>query len=155
MGTGERMARSKPRKKQVEKVRVERMTQHLENRIRKQDGNQLGDLFLGIAQDNPPFKKEGRTATEEIDLWFDRDPEAPLIVISIPPDDPPRVQVSINQHGIERELRLRGIGEEHPSWSAARRAAGPILTGLTRRFLADAAAMMARGEIPLGEQSGG
>lgn len=147
------MARSKPRKKKVEKVRMERMVEHLENRVRKQDTHLLSDLFLDIAQGNPPFKKEGRTRTEDIDLWFDTDPKAPLIVISMPPDDPPRVHVSTNQHAIERELRQRGIAEDHPSWDAARRAAGPILTGLTKQFLSDAAGMMARGEVALKEPS--
>lgn len=147
------MARSKPRKKKVEKVKLERMVEHLENRARKKDSSVLSDLFLDIIQDHPPFKKEGRTMTAEIDQWFDTDPEAPIIVISMPPDDPPRVQVSINQTAIERELRMRGIGEDHASWDTARRAAGPILSGLTKQSLADAAGMMARGEIPFLEPS--
>ena len=128
--------------------------EHLENRTRKAEVGLVHALVQGILRDHPPFKKDEPTEIEEIDRWFDTDPKAPLIVCSMPPgglahSDPPRIEISINQHAVERELRARGVGEEHPSWDVARRAVGPILCDMTKEAMAEAAKMMVHGEIPI------
>lgn len=142
------MARSRPRKSKVMKVRQERTAQHLEHRARKDATILIHDVVSGILRDCPPEKKENPISTEEIERWFDTDPEAPVILVSMPLEGPsfeerPRIQVSINQRGVERELRARGIDENHPSWELALQVVGPTLRDTTLEVLGEAAQLMA------------
>jgi len=141
------MARSRPRKSKIVKVRQERTAQHLENRAVKKEMVLLNDVITGILQDCPPVKKEEPIGLEEIEHWFDTDSEAPVILVSMPQEGPsfeeqPRIQISINQHAVERELRARGIDENHPYWEMALKVVGPTLRDTTIEVLQDAARLM-------------
>jgi hypothetical protein len=142
------MARSKPRKSKVVKVRLERTAQHLEHRDRKEKTVLIHDVMSSILRDCPPVKKEEPISIEEIGHWFDTDPEAPVILISMPAEGPsfdekPQIRISINDHGVARELRTRGINQTHPAWELALRVVGPTLMDLTSEALQEAAQLMA------------
>ena len=142
------MARSKPRKSKVVKVRQERTAQHLEHRTRKEGLNLIHDVVSDILRNCPPEKKEKPISIEEIERWFDTDPAAPVILISMPVEGPsfderPQIQVSINQLGVERELRVRGIDESHPAWELALQVVGPTLRDTTLEVLGEVAQQMA------------
>ena len=142
------MARSRLRKSKVMKVRQERTAQHLENRNLKEKTDLIHDVVSSILRDCPPVKKEEPISIDEIGHWFDTDPEAPVILISMPPEGPsfdekPQIRISINDHGIARELRTRGINETHPAWDLALRVVGPTLMDLTSEVLHEAAHLMA------------
>jgi len=141
------MARSRPRKSTLLKVRQERTEQHLEHRTRKGAVNLIHDLVVVILKACPPVKREDAMGIQEIEHWFDTDPEAPVILYSRPQvassfEDKPQIQISINQHGVERELRARGMDENHPSWELALRVVGPTLRDFTAELLAEAASQL-------------
>lgn len=55
------------------------------------------------------MKKEELISIEEIGHWFDTDPEAPVILISMPSkgpsfDEKPQIRISINDHGVASEI---------------------------------------------------
>jgi hypothetical protein len=142
------MARSRPRKSKVVKVRQERTAQHLEHRARKEEVVLIHDVVSSILRDCPPVKKEEPISIEEIGHWFDTDPEAPVILISMPAEGPsfdekPQIRISINDHGVARELRTRGIDETHSAWELALRVVGPTLMDMTSEILQEAAQLMA------------
>jgi len=142
------MARSRPRKSKVVRVRQERTAQHLEHKARKEEIVLIHDLVSSILRDCPPVKKEEPISIEEIGHWFDTDPEAPVILISMPAEGPsfdekPQIRISINDHAVARELRTRGIDETHSAWELALRAVGPTLMDLTSEVLQEAAQSMA------------
>jgi hypothetical protein len=91
-------------------------------------------------------------AIDEIERWFDTDPEAPVILYSMPPvgssfEDVPRVQISINQHGVEREIRARGIDERHPAWDLALSVVGPTLRDTTKELLKESISMLMEDDL--------
>ena len=142
------MARSKPRKSKVVKVRQERTEQHLEHRARNEALVLIHDVVTSILRDCPPETKDERIRVGAIEQWFDADPQAPVILISMPPEGPtfeerPQIQVSINHLAVERELRARGIDESHPAWELALRVVGPTLRDTTMEVLQEAAHLMA------------
>lgn len=151
------MARSKPRKSTREKVRQERAAQHQEQRTRKAELVLIHDVVASILRESLPEKREERLSVEEIETWFDTDPAAPVILCSMPSDGPsfeesPRIQVSINPHGVERELRARGIDEHHPAWDLALQVVGPTLRDTTMEVLQEVASQLARKPPPWDEQ---
>ena len=67
---------------------------------------------------------------EAIGAWFDSDPEAPVILCTRSPEESGEdstIRIAINRHGVERELRARGLDESHPSWEMAVEVVGPTL----------------------------
>ena len=136
------MARSKPRKKKVEKVRQERTRLHDENRTRKGEVGLLYEVVKSILNDHPPVKKEEPITIGELERWFETDPKAPVVLYSMPPGGPsfeesPRIQISVNPHAVERCLRARGIDESHPSWDLAREVVAKTLRDTTKELLED------------------
>jgi hypothetical protein len=128
-------------------VRQERTAQHLENRVVKMEMVLLNDVIRDILRDCPPVKKEEPIGLEEIEHWFDTDSEAPVVLVSMPKEgksfeEQPRIQISVNQHAVERELRARGIDENHPYWEMALRVVGPTLRDMTIEVLQDVARLM-------------
>ncbi|MFH1009031.1 MAG: hypothetical protein V1800_16275 [Candidatus Latescibacterota bacterium] len=152
------MARSRPRKNKLVKVRQERTEQHLEHRARKEEMVLLHDVVASILRDCPPAQRKEPMGHQEIERWFDTDPEAPVILLSRPLEASSfearsQVQISVNQNGVERELRIRGIDENHPSWALALDVVGPTLRDMTAEVLAEATlqlseALSEAGEIP-------
>ena len=141
------MARSRPRKSKVVKVRQERTAQHLENRAAKMEMVLFNDVITDILRDCPPVKKEEPIGLEEIEHWFDTDSEAPVILVSMPKEgksfeEQPRIQISVNQQAVERELRARGIDENHLYWEMALKVVGPTLRDMTIEILQDVAKLM-------------
>lgn len=130
----ESVARSRQRKSKKVKVRQERtfhqVFQRLQERIYQQETAQLTDLVMGILGDCRPATRSEFMDQEEIEHWFDTDPEAPLILYSRPKvapeglDREDQIQLSVNQHAVERELRVRGVNESHPLWEDALRTVG-------------------------------
>lgn len=135
------MARSKPRKKKVEKVRQERTVQHMENRTRKEDVGLFYEVVKGILTNHPPVKKEEPITLEEIERWFDSDPEAPVVLYSLPPDEHSwesrRIQITVNQLAVERHLRARGMDENHPSLELGCEIVGKTLRDAAKELLED------------------
>jgi hypothetical protein len=119
------MARSRPRKAAKDKAAKERREQQLETQARKAEYLQLWDLAHEISGDNPPDIEASGRSPEEIEQWFEDDPAAPVLLFQFPPAEadgciPGRqVRISVNARGIERELRSRGIDEQHPHWERA------------------------------------
>lgn len=119
------MARSRPRKAAKDKAAKERQEQQLESKARKAEYLQLWDLAHEISGGNPPDVEASDRSPEEIEQWFEDDPSAPVLLFQFPPEGadgsiPARqVRISVNARGIERELRARGIDEQHPSWERA------------------------------------
>ena len=144
------MARSKPRKSAQVKIRQERTQKHQEHRQIDLETTLMHRIIHGILRDCPPVHREEPMTREEIDLWFDTDPAAPVILMSRPPGDPfpgeAKLQIafSVNQWGVERELRARGIDEHHPSWRLAQHVVGPTLMDLAKELLAEAATKLPR-----------
>ena len=119
------MARSRPRQAAKDKAAKERREQQLESQTRKAEYLRLWDLAHEISGDNPPDVEASERSDEEIEQWFEDDPAAPLVLFLFPPAEtdgsiPARqVRISVNARGIERELRSRGIDEQHPDWERA------------------------------------
>ncbi len=49
-----------------------------------------------------------------------------------------------NRHGVERELRKRGIDERHSAWERALRIVGPALRNMTAAVPQEAAARVSK-----------
>lgn len=119
------MARSKPRKAAKDKAVKERREQQLESQVSKAEYLHLWDLAHEISGANPPDVEASERSPEEIEKWFEEDPAAPVLLFQFPPREadgsiPGRqVRISVNARGIERELRSRGIDEQHPNWERA------------------------------------
>ena len=119
------MARSRPRKAAKDKAAKECRKQQLETQARKAEHMQLWDLAHEISGGNPPEIEASNRSPEEIEQWFEDDPKAPVLLFQFPPTEadgsiPARqVRISVNARGIERELRSRGIDEQHPNWERA------------------------------------
>lgn len=115
------MARSRPRKAAREKAaqtRRDQQARHLRDR-------RLWDLAHIISGAHPPEVEASERTAEAIELWFEEDPTAPLVLFKYPPGDGDGriyvsdVLISVNARAIERELRARGIDERHPDWESA------------------------------------
>ena len=84
---------------------------------------------------------------EEITQWFETDPAAPVILCTRRPEDSEDgdgVRIAVNRHGVERELRARGIDEGHPHWEMAVEVIGPTLRDMTAEILQNAEAQLSR-----------
>jgi len=144
------MARSKPRKAKVEKARQERRAEHLEHRIRKDLVLFLHDVTASILQACPPERREDPMGVEEIYQWFDSDPNAPVILCTHPlgaAKDSLKFRIAVNRHGVERELRARGIDESHPNWENAVDVVGPTLRDMTAELLKEGVSLLSK-EMP-------
>ena len=119
------MARSKPRKATKDKLAKERREQQMEQQTRKAVFERLWDVAHLIVQGNPPEVEASSRSAEEIELWFETDQAAPMVLFRYPPEEADgsvhasEVQISLNARRIERELRARGIDESHPDWDEA------------------------------------
>ena len=65
--------------------------------------NLIHDLVVVIPKACPPVRREEVLGIQEIEQWFDSDPEAPVILYSEPHEarsceDRPQVQIPINQN---------------------------------------------------------
>lgn len=112
------MARSKVRKGTKEKLKRERAAAQAETSHQ----NRIADLAITILKDNPPHQADPLMSTDQIESWFDSDPEAPLVALLPGPPQahgPQLVQASVNARAIERELRKHGIDASHPDWEDA------------------------------------
>jgi len=119
------MARSRPRKAAKDKAAKERREQLVESHARKAECLQLWDLAHEISGGNPPDVEVSERSPKEIEQWFEDDLSAPVVLFQFPPEEadgdiPARqVKISVNARAIERELRARGIDEQHPNWERA------------------------------------
>jgi hypothetical protein len=140
------MARSRPRRSSQVKAQQERTARHNGNLRLKAEKTLIFEVITGILRDRPPVYKEEVLGREEIEAWFDTDPEAPVMVFARPlevptsPDQKPRIQLSVNERAIERELRARGLDERHPAWDLALKVVGPALMDLAADSLQEALA---------------
>lgn len=141
------MARSRPRKAKVDKARQERRAEHLQHWSRKNVVLRLHDLTAGILRDCPPARRKEPMSMEEIMQWFETDPGAPVILCTRRPEEPEGgdgIRIAVNRHGVERELRARGIDEGHPHWEMAVEVIGPTLRDMTAEILQNAEAQLSR-----------
>lgn len=148
----ESVARSRKRKSKPVKVRKEttfhQVFQRLQARVYPQETAQLTDLVTSILGACPPATRSEFMGQEEIEHWFDTDPEAPLILYSRPKvapeglDREDQIQLSVNPHAVERELRARGVDENHPLWEDALRAVGPTIGELAWKHMEETARML-------------
>jgi hypothetical protein len=81
------MARSRPRKAKVDKARLKRRTEHLEDKSRKDLVLRLHAVTAGILRDCPPARREESMSLEEIMHWFENDPAAPVILCTRRPEE--------------------------------------------------------------------
>jgi len=119
------MARSRPRKATREKAGKARRGLQETTQARHSHHRRLWDLAHAICIANPPDVEASGRTPEEIEQWFEEDPSAPLVHFRYPPADEDGrtfagdVLISVNARAIERELRFRGIDENHPDWNPA------------------------------------
>lgn len=110
------MARTKKRKSTVIKFRnTKTLELYYVERIKL-----LEPTVLAIMESIIPEVQE-EISVEEVEKWFNTNPEAPVVVFSLPLKSSTldSIQISVNARGVERELKKRGIGADHPDYELA------------------------------------